>query len=554
MAEIQEHDLNPLLNSFNEGVCCINAQGELIHYNSAALAHWNIDQPHTHKLTLQPPIARALAGEYVNHELVHLGNQHDLLINTLPLYAGTNTVTSIVVISQNVSEHVILQQQAQVALNVLLEATLATHDTNDTDETLRRVAALIPQLEGVDNSVAFRIDEATGKLNPVALFSSSEKSYKQWQEELAEIELNTEHTLQRSVPAYMHTLHLARPLMFDFSVPTNAYNNPRNLVAAIYAPVLLDGHVIGLLGAERSQPAEDKQPYFPPWGVDLLTALARLASMSIEKTALLSSANRLQQDAESLRTMLNQKEELLLLASHELKNPLTAIRGHVQIFRRRLERSSRLATGDVEVKHDLLRSLESVERQTYTIEHMINTLLDVSRSDLDRLELKVQAIDLTQLLKRTLKDYLPLAPQHKLRLFIEGKSVPIQTKKKNTDPPIHVQGDEHRLEQIIINLVSNAIKYSPVGSIVTVSLRRVDNDYVEFTVEDQGIGIPPEEQAQLTQRYYRAKNAQAINSKGLGLGLYLVNTLVASHGGSISIKSPGIPGKGSIFTVRLPQL
>jgi len=351
----------------------------------------------------------------------------------------------------------------------------------------------------------------------------------------------------------MHALRLARPLMFDFATPSTSYSNPHNLIAAIYAPVLQNGQVIGLLGAERSHPPEDEEPYFPSWSIDLLTALARLASISIEKTALRNSLDQLQKDAEALHTQVSQKEELILLASHELKNPLTAIRGQVQVVRRRLGRTLHRSTGDTEVKHDLLKSLESVERQTYTIEHMINTLLDVSRADLNRLEFESHIVDLAQLLKRSLNDYLSLAPQHQLRLIIDGKPTPIRSSKKGTEPRLQVQADEHKLEQVITNLVGNAIRYSPTGSIVTVSLRHIDNDFVEIAVEDQGIGIPPEEQAHLTQRYYRAENARAISSKGLGLGLYLVNTLVTGHGGTLTIKSSGIPGQGSTFIVKLPS-
>jgi hypothetical protein len=229
MVEIHEHDLNPLLNSFNEGICCINAQGELIHYNKVAQAHWNIDQPHSYALTSQPSIARALAGEYVFHELVHLGDNHDLLINTRPLYNGRKAVTGVVIISQNVTEHVSLQQQAQIALNVLMEATVATRNTEDADEALRRIAALIPQLEGVDNSIAFRVDEAHEKLIPLALFGSSEQNYEQWQQDLTSIKLKTEHELQKSAPAYMYALRLARSLMFDFATPSSSYSNPRDL-------------------------------------------------------------------------------------------------------------------------------------------------------------------------------------------------------------------------------------------------------------------------------------------------------------------------------------
>lgn len=552
MAEIHEDDLSFLINSFNEGVCCINAQGELLHYNSLAQTHWSIDRLHSHKLISQSPVVRALAGEHVYHELIHVDEQHALLVNTIPLYAGTNLVTSVVIISQNVSEHVSLERQAQAALKVLLEAALATHSTEDIDEALRHIAVLIPQLEGVDNSIAFRVDDTTERLIPLALFGSSQHSYDEWYAELTAIKLSTESALERSAPAYLHALRLARPLMFDF-VSTSTYSNPRNLCAAIYAPVILDGHIVGLLGAERHQPPQDKGLYFPQWTVDLLTALARLASMSVEKNILLTLADRSQKDLEAVRKLLNQKDEFLLLATHELKNPLTAIRGQAQVAHRRLNQTLHLHKDDPQDRHDLLRGLGSIEHQTRKIEHMINTLLEVSRADLDRLELELQDFDLTQLVRTTLREYLPLTPNYELRLFVAGEPIPVDADDIGAHASIKVRGDEKRLEQVITNLVSNAIKYSPAGSPISVSLRHLDNEYVELSVEDQGIGIPVDEQGRLTERFYRAKNARASSAQGLGLGLYLVNTLIAKHGGSLSIISEGVPGKGSTFSVKLPS-
>ena len=96
------------------------------------------------------------------------------------------------------------------------------------------------------------------------------------------------------------------------------------------------------------------------------------------------------------------------------------------------------------------------------------------------------------------------------------------------------------------------MKYSPNDGTITVSIYTSDEGTIEIAVEDQGIGIPLEEQARLTERFFRAQNAQTVDAKGLGLGLYLVNTLVTKHGGSLTINSEGIPGKGSTFTVKLP--
>jgi signal transduction histidine kinase len=184
---------------------------------------------------------------------------------------------------------------------------------------------------------------------------------------------------------------------------------------------------------------------------------------------------------------------------------------------------------------------------------MINTLLDVSRLDLDRLESELQKIDLIQLARRTLAEQLPFAARnHELRLFVNGKSVPVDQESVQSHPTLTIEADEQQLEQILTNLVSNAIKYSPKDGTITVSVRQTNDGYVEIDVEDQGIGIPPDVRNRLTERFFRAENAMSVDSKGLGLGLYLVNALLTRHGGTLSIKSEGIPGKGSIFTVRLP--
>lgn len=548
MVDIHQHEVNSLLSSLNDGVCCLSAQGNLLYSNEIAQRHWKLHQEHTSKLFTLPPVARAVAGEHVHHALVHLDEDHVLLLNTLPLYGGTSSITAIVIISRDVSQHVLLEQQAETSLYMLVEAVMDTQDIREIDEALRRIAALLPQLDSVDNSIAFRIDEQTGRLRPLALFGSSQQSYEEWRAELSALELNTEKALQSS-PAYIRALRLKTPIMVDFtSTPTQSH--PRNLCAAIYAPVLLNGQVLGLLGVERHRPLGNADTYFPQWSVELLTALARLVSMSIEKTSLLDSSARQQEEIEVVRKLLSQKEEFLSLTAHELKNPLTAIRGQAQVLQRHIKR---LISPDTKNPHELIRGLESIEQQTRKIEHMINTLLDVSRLDLDRLQLELQEIDLLQLTRRTLEGYLPIARDHELSLFVNGQPIPIHADNQVAiKEPIKIMCDEERLEQVLLNLLSNAMKYSPGGGPITVSLRSNDDDTVEISVEDRGIGIPPAEQARLTERFFRAQNARHIDAKGLGLGLHLVNALVMKHGGSLAIISEGVPGKGSTFTVKLP--
>jgi signal transduction histidine kinase len=549
MVEIDRRDIGPLLKALHDGVCCLSAQGELLYSNEIALRHWNFPQRHPATLLLLPPVARALAGEPVYHSLLRRSEAHDLLLNTVPLLSGISSVTAIVIISQDVSEQVLQQRQAEKSLDVLVEAVMGTQDVSDIDEALRRIAELLPQLESVDNSIAFRVDEQKRQLRPVALYGASQQSYQEWSAELSAIELSTEHALQSS-PAYLQALRLKTPILVDFTTQP-ARNRPHQLRAAIYAPVLLNGQVLGLLGAERHRPLGDAEMYFPQWSVDLLQALARLVSLSIEKTSLLNVSAQHQEEVEIVRKLLSQKDEFLSLAAHELKNPLTAIRGQAQLMQRRIKKALH---PDMESNHELLQGLKSIEHQTQKIVHMMNALLDVSRLDLDRLELELQEIDMIQLVKRTLEDYLPVAQNHELRLFVDGQPVPLSANSNATaQEPMKIMGDEERLEQVLVNLTSNAIKYSPQGGPVTVSLHNTDEGLLEISVEDQGIGIPPEEQEHLTERFFRARNAQDVDAKGLGLGLYLVNALVAKHGGTLTLTSQGVPGQGSTFRIQLPH-
>ncbi len=548
MVEIPENDIHLLLNAFYEGVCFFNAQGELRYYNAAAQSHWGIQQKKKHALTSWPPVIRAFAGESIYHELIHVEKQKSLLVNALPLLSETSTLRGVIITSQNVSEHVMIEQEAQIALDILVEAMLDTTNIIDIDEALRRIATLLPQMDAVDNSVAFRVDDTTREITPIGLFGVSQQNDEEWRKELAALKYNTQKAVNEASPAYLQALRMMRTIKVEFSTDTKE-NNSRNLRAAIYAPVTMDGHVMGLLGIERQRTLGANETYFPHWSVDLLTALARLASMSIEKMMLHASEEQLKAEEATLRDLLKQKEEFLLLAAHELKNPLTAILGQAQVLRLRLNRT--IHHGSNQQTHELIRGLESIEHQTRRITHMINTLMEVNRVELDRMELELQEVDLIRLVQRVLKDYLPLAPKHEIFFFVNGQPVPVFTDEKIAVAPIIVQGDEHRLEQIINNLMSNAIKYSPAGGPV-IALLEQKGDEIELAIEDRGIGVPVEEQSRLIERFYRAENAQTTTSKGLGIGLYLVNILVKQHGGNLMVKSEGIAGKGSRFSITLP--
>lgn len=169
---------------------------------------------------------------------------------------------------------------------------------------------------------------------------------------------------------------------------------------------------------------------------------------------------------------------------------------------------------------------------------MIASLLDVSRISMGKLSIERAPVDLGALVRRVIAETQPTAELHRLV-------------SRLPEDRLVIIGDELRLEQVIQNLISNAVKYSPHGGPVTVQLEQRDW-YAWVSVTDQGIGIPRASLARLFQRFYRAENADQRRISGMGIGLYVVKEIVDLHGGTVGVTST--EGEGSTFTVCLPLL
>ena len=224
------------------------------------------------------------------------------------------------------------------------------------------------------------------------------------------------------------------------------------------------------------------------------------------------------------------RQAFLAIAAHELRTPLTTIKGNAQLFADLVRQPS--------LDRDrLTRFAAQFLRQVTRLETLVNDLLDVSRIQHGRLELRLEPVDLADLAKQALAHFQHSphrTPRHTLAL----------------DAPAPVVGtyDPARLDQVLANLLSNALKYSPEGGEIRVGVRR-EQDQAVISVSDQGMGIAPAEQAQLFKPFARGTASQR-GIQGMGLGLYLTRQIVERHGGTIGLRSE--PGVGSIFTVRLP--
>ena len=223
------------------------------------------------------------------------------------------------------------------------------------------------------------------------------------------------------------------------------------------------------------------------------------------------------------------KDEFLAMLGHEIRNPLAAIRNALFI----LDRVSSPADAPS------ARQRQVIDRQTHNLMRMVDDLLDVSRVTLGKIRLDLQAVDLREAVERCLSELgmAALAESHDLTLAADTEKVLIE-------------GDPVRIEQVICNLVQNAVKYTPRGGRLSVSVRAEDGMGV-VRVADTGIGIPQEMLPQIFEPFTQVESSRLRSKGGLGLGLPLVRGLVLLHGGSVEARSAG-PGSGSEFVVSLP--
>ena len=192
-----------------------------------------------------------------------------------------------------------------------------------------------------------------------------------------------------------------------------------------------------------------------------------------------------------------------------------------------------------EGNEELLKKIEVIERNALSQKRLIEDLLDTNRIIAGKLRLDVQSVELCSMIETALDTLRPQALNKGVRLG-----------KVTDGSPVTVRGDPARLQQVIWNLVSNAIKFTPSGGRVEVSLERV-NSHVEISVTDNGIGIEPDQLAVIFERFKQVDSSSTRRYGGLGLGLAISKTLVELHGGSIIAKSPG-KGEGACFRISLP--
>ena len=234
-------------------------------------------------------------------------------------------------------------------------------------------------------------------------------------------------------------------------------------------------------------------------------------------------------DLTRLKQLENTRREFVANVSHELRTPLSMIKGYVETLIDGAKDNPEVAT----------KFLQTIEKHADRLTYLIEDLLTISRLESGQVLMNFQRAELHGVAARVLSD-------------LESRAAAKQVTLRNEIPPeLAAQADAERLQQVLFNLVDNAIKYGRTGGSVSIGARRNDKKQFELSVHDDGPGIPLEAQTRVFERFYRVDKARSRDAGGTGLGLAIVKHIVQSHGGEVWVESE--PGKGATFCLTLPE-
>ena len=307
-----------------------------------------------------------------------------------------------------------------------------------------------------------------------------------------------------------------------YRVGTSQHANPMKLASLLILPLRTRREMLGAIVIAANDPdrvmTDEKLP--------LAEVLAERAALAIENAKLYTDQVEARRKVEDLSRL---KDEFLSIASHELRTPVTSIKGYTQLAKT-LIRENDLATSE----EYLDIALDQIDRMS----RLILELLDVSRIETGRLQIRRESIAWANFVRDVVHRHHTSFSDRHFKVDVDN------------DERV-VNGDRDRLEQVLGNLLENAVKYSPEGSDISVD---VDDrgDHIVTAVSDRGMGIPADELGQVFERFHRGRHVSSTNYGGLGLGLYITKQIVERHGGQIWVESR--EGQGTTFFFSLPTV
>jgi signal transduction histidine kinase/PAS domain-containing protein len=424
---------------------------------------------------------------------------------------------------------------------------------------LRRLADLTRDILGCRRVSIGAIDPATGCVSPIAVVGLSAAEEQTWW-----ASLSSPQTLEeRLSPAMAASLRAGEAVLLEAaSLPERTRSILLSAQTGLVVPMRI-GEM--LVGAALVDYGEQDHEFTAPDEMQLTQTMARLGAQVLERDRLKSQWTEALANELALRATKVQMDTFLGIASHELKTPLTHMQLSLDLTASRLhalvQRSPAMDAPGKQAIGLFGEHLTFAEQAVDQLIRLVDDLVDASRVQAGKLELRPRTCDLIAVVQRAVEAQRQVASDRSIRL-----QLPVRTQAEDRakgEERIPVVADPGRIEQVVTNYITNALKYSPPDRPVEVGVR-IESErknlgqlvrmvrMVRVWVRDEGPGLPEEEQKRIWERFHRAKGieVQSDTGVGLGLGLYICRTIVEQHQGHIGVEST--PGAGSTFWFTLP--
>ena len=432
-----------------------------------------------------------------------------------------------------------LEQRTHQSLDALLAmAQLIVEPVQDhtvLHGTLYQLAQLVRHVLDCEHVGITRVDPHTQLLQPTIALGFSPEMEQYWFREGSAYHLDD----YVSSPS-LADLHAGKMVLYDRNkeLTKHAHLPAYGEGLIMLVPMCMQGALIGLLvldyqSTEHEYTAEEQA---------IASAAARLITTVLEREQLLREHTEAVASTLALQETNRRMDEFISIASHELRTPLTTIRVSLQLAARQMQRLRKLIAGQEQMLRPAQQIQEHIiraERQVEFQNRLINDLVDVSRIQAERLEFEMTETDLLVVTREVVQEQQQIADTRIIHLVLPASET------------LPVCIDAHRIEQVMVNYLTNALKYSPPERPVTVQIT-VEEQFVRFSVIDEGPGLAPEVQERIWTRFYRVPGVkvQSGSGVGLGLGLYICRSIIEYHHGQVGVISA--PGQGSTFWFTLP--
>ena len=499
----------------------------------------------------QWPVSRLLRGEVLQSEnavdviiIGPHGNDLQLSVTGAPVLDSTGHILGTVMICHNVTERRQLERRTQEALEALLvmaEALVQVRSDEDgwgdsRSGVTQRLVELIRSVLGCKRVSITALEADMHTPHSVAVVGISPEQEALWRARASGFNLH-EQFAQSDLNAQFENNEV---VILDMTRPSfDGKPNPFGIYKMLLAPMRVGNQLVGILALDYGE--TDHQ--YTQEEIALSRVVAKLAALVLERERLLQERAQAQANELALREANRRMDDFLSIASHELRTPLTAIKGNVQLAQRRLDKMiQQQDTGSdgivskLNVVQDLL---ERAERQMRVQNRLVSDLLDVSRIQADKLEMRFEPCDLTIIVREAVREQQIAVAPRPVRLHIE------------VEGGVPVIADADRISQVVTNYLTNALKYTEAEKLVEVRLS-VEEQEARVLVRDEGPGLSLAEQEHIWDRFYRVDGimVQSGSGVGLGLGLHICRIIIESHGGQVGVESA--PGEGSTFWFTLP--